>query len=157
MLQSYQQQLAQFNQPLNQISALMSGSQVQMPQFQGYTGQNVSAAPMMQATQDAGQYAQNIYGQQVAAYNSGMQGLGSVLGGAAGMFNFAPMTLSDVRLKSNIVRVGTHPLGIGIYDYDIFGIRARGVMAHEVETVRPSAVMIGPGGFKMVNYGALNV
>lgn len=154
--QNLQQQLAMYNQPLNQISALMSGSQIQMPQFQQYTGQNVTPAPIANATSQMGQYQQNLYGQQVAAQNANTQALGSALGSAAGMFSFAPIALSDVRLKSNIVRVGTHPLGIGIYDYDIFGERTRGVMAHEVETVRPDAVITLPSGYKAVNYGALN-
>jgi len=69
--------------------------------------------------------------------------------GVAGLFN------SDRRLKSNIVRVGTHPLGIGIYEYDIFGERQRGVMADEVESVLPEAVVTRPNGYKMVNYGML--
>jgi len=62
---------------------------------------------------------------------------------------------SDRRLKSNIERVGTHPLGIGIYDYDIGGERQRGVMADEVEQVLPEAVLTRPDGYKMVNYGIL--
>ena len=78
----YQQQLAQYNQPLNQIAALMSGSQIQNPQFQQYTGANVAAAPMYQAAQNQGQYNQNVYGQQMAGYNSMLGGLSS-LGGAA--------------------------------------------------------------------------
>ena len=84
--QNLQQQMALYNQPLNQISALESGSQLQAPQFQGYTGQSVQPAPIANATTQLGQYNQNLYGQQVAAYNSGMQGLGSVLGSAMGMF-----------------------------------------------------------------------
>ncbi|NDF39599.1 MAG: hypothetical protein EB140_11840, partial [Proteobacteria bacterium] len=51
--QSLAQQLALRNQPLNEITALMSGSQVQMPQFQGYTGANVAAAPVFGAAQVA--------------------------------------------------------------------------------------------------------
>ena len=62
---------------------------------------------------------------------------------------------SDRRLKSNIVRVGTHPLGIGIYEYDIFGERQRGVMADEVLKVMPEAVMTADNGYMMVNYGML--
>lgn len=62
---------------------------------------------------------------------------------------------SDRRLKSNIKRVGTHPLGIGIYEYDIFGRRERGVMADEVERAKPAAVVTSYFGIKMVNYGAL--
>lgn len=91
--QNLSQQMALYNQPLNQIAALESGSQIQMPQFQGYSGQNVQAAPVANATTQLGQYNQNLYGQQVASYNSGLQGLGSALGSTAGMFSFAPITL----------------------------------------------------------------
>jgi len=69
----------------------------------------------------------------------------------AGMF-----AMSDVRLKSNIERVGTHPLGVGVYEYDKFGKRERGVMAQEVEQVLPEAVITTPSGYKAVNYGLLN-
>lgn len=63
--------------------------------------------------------------------------------------------LSDRRLKSNIQRVGTHPLGIGIYSYTIFGSPAIGVMADEVERVKPEAVSTGADGYKRVNYALL--
>jgi hypothetical protein len=67
----------------------------------------------------------------------------------------AQAAISDIRLKSKIVRVGTHPLGVGIYEYDIDGRRERGVIAQEVERVLPSAVIEHPDGYKMVDYGAL--
>jgi hypothetical protein len=150
--QSLQQQLALRNQPLNEIAALMSGVQVNMPQFQGYQGANVAAAPIFAGTQAAGDFAQRNYANQVGAYNAKMGLLGQ-LGGAAG--TAAAGFFSDRRLKSNIKRVGTHPLGIGIYEYDIFGELQRGVMADEVETVLPEAVMTHSSGYKMVNYGML--
>lgn len=149
-LQRYQQQLAQYNQPLNQTTALMSGSQIQAPQFQQYQGANISAAPVFQGAQAQGTYNQGIYGQQMAGYNAMLGGVAD-LGGAAmtaGMF-------SDMRLKSNIVKVGEHPRGFGIYEYDIFGRRERGVMAQEVEKVLPAAVTTHPSGYKMVYYGML--
>jgi hypothetical protein len=149
--QALQQQLALYNQPINQAASLMSGSQIQAPQFQQYSGAQIQAAPVANATAQLGQYQQGLYGQQMAGYNAGMQALGSAVGSAAGLY-----AMSDVRLKSNIVRVSTHPLGIGVYEYDIFGQRVRGVMAHEVEAVRPDAVAMHPSGYKMVNYGALN-
>ena len=62
---------------------------------------------------------------------------------------------SDMRLKSNVVRVGTHPLGVGVYDYDIDGHRERGVMAQELLHVLPSAVRVGGDGYLMVNYEVL--
>jgi hypothetical protein len=91
--QALQQQMGLYNQPLNQITALMSGSQIQAPQFQQYQGSNIQAAPIANATSQLGQYNQGIYGQQMAGYNASMQGLGSALGGAAGMFSFAPIAL----------------------------------------------------------------
>ena len=154
--QARQQQLAEQMalraQPLNEIAALMGGSQIQMPQFQGYQGATVAPAPIFGASQAAGNFAQQNYANQVAAYNAQMGGLydlAGTLGGAAiGKY-------SDRRLKSNIVRIGTHPLGIGIYEYDIFGGRERGVMADEVLKVMPEAVMTADNGYMMVNYGML--
>lgn len=63
--------------------------------------------------------------------------------------------LSDIRLKSNIVKVGEHPKGFGIYEYDKFGQRERGVMAQEVEKIMPEAVATHESGYKMVNYSML--
>ena len=83
--QSLDQQLALRNQPLNQITGLMSGSQIQMPQFQGYQGANIAAAPIYQATQDAFQGQMDQYGIRQQAKNnltSGLMSLGGSLGGA---------------------------------------------------------------------------
>jgi len=146
-----QMQLGLYNQPLNQVNALMSASQIQNPTFQAYTGANVNAAPVFQASQQTGQDAQQAYAQQVGAYNARLGAYGAIAG-AAGT---AAAAASDIRLKSKIVRVGTHPLGIGIYEYDIDGRRERGVIAQEVERVLPSAVIEHPDGYKMVDYGAL--
>ena len=156
--QSLAQQLALRNQPINEIGALMSGSQVQMPQFQGYTGANVAAAPVFGAAQAQGDYAQKNYANQMAGYNnqmSGLFGLGGALAGGIGSAGGIAKFFSDRRLKSNIERVGTHPLGIGIYEYDIAGRRERGVMADEVQSVKPEAVSTHESGYKMVNYGML--
>ena len=149
--QSLQQQLALRNQPLNEISGLMGGSQIQMPQFQGYQGANIAPAPIFAGAQAQGQNAMDQYGiasSNVNAQNSGLYGLAGTAG--------AMYMMSDPRLKSDVVRVGTHPLGIGIYEYNIFGNRQRGVMADEVETVMPEAVALHPSGYKMVNYGMIN-
>src|SRR3990167_3907022 len=160
--QALQQQLYQRNLPLNEITALMSGSQIQNPQFQQYQGANINPAPMFNAAQQQAQYNQGLYGLGVGQYNQGLSTLGQL--GSAGMGLYGAMNspwaglsglFSDRRLKSNIVRTGTHSLGIGIYEYDIFGRRERGVMAAEVLTVRPEAVMTHPSGYLMVDYGRL--
>jgi len=148
--QSFQEQAALRAQPLNEIAALMSGSQVQMPQFQGYQGASVAPTPVFAAQQAAAQFAQQNYANQVAAYNAQQGGLYGLAG--AGLYGLAA---SDRRLKSNVIRIGTHPLGIGIYEYDIAGNRQRGVMADELEAVMPEAVYTRPDGYKMVNYGAI--
>lgn len=88
--QQYQRNLSEYNLPLNTLTALQSGSQIQNPQFQAYTGQTIAPAPIANATTLAGNYAQNQYGQNVAANNATTQGLfsiaGSAMGGAAGLY-----------------------------------------------------------------------
>ena len=148
--QSLQQQLALRNQPLNEITGLMGGSQIQMPQFQGYQGSNIAAAPVMAGAQAAGQAAMDQYGIQSSNVNAANAGLYNLAGAGLMAAKF-----SDRRLKSNIEHVGTHPLGIGIYEYDIFGNRERGVMADEVLSVMPNAVSVHPSGFMQVDYGML--
>jgi len=72
---------------------------------------------------------------------------------------------SDKRVKENLVRIGVHPLGIGLYlfDYkpefrDEWGHgRQFGVMAQEVETVLPEAVCNHPDGYRMVDYAMLGI
>jgi hypothetical protein len=138
------------NQPLNEITALMGASQIQNPQFQGYTGANVNAAPVYQAVGDQGNYAMGIYGQRMAARNANVNAIGQAVGTIG-----TAIATSDMRLKSNIQRVGTHANGVGVYEYDIDGHRERGVMAQEVLQVKPEAVTMSDDGFYMVDYGAL--
>lgn len=73
--------------------------------------------------------------------------------------------LSDRAFKDNICRVGTHPLGIGLYLFD-YKVECRdqwghgrqfGVMADEVELVMPQAVTVHPDGYRMVRYGMLGM
>ncbi len=148
--QALAQQAAIRSLPINEISALLSGGQVTVPQFQGYSGVTIAPAPVFQAGQAQDAAAMQRYGIQANQAASNMGGLFNL----AGSLGSAAL-LSDRRLKSNIVRLGTHPLGIGIYAYDIFGERQLGVMADEVEQVKPEAVLTHSSGFKMVNYGAL--
>jgi hypothetical protein len=82
--QSLAQQLALRNQPLNEIAGLMAGSQIQMPQFQGYQGSNIAPAPIFAGAQAAGQSAMDQYG--IASSNVNAQNAGLYnLAGTAGM------------------------------------------------------------------------
>lgn len=131
---------------LNELDALRSGSQVQSPSYQPYTGSQVGQTPVMQATQAQGAANQNIYNQQQSAANANTSGLYG-LGGTA---LTAMMLMSDRRLKSNIVPLA-RVNGVMWYAYDIAGIRARGVMADEV----PHAAIRLPSGYLAVDYGKL--
>jgi hypothetical protein len=82
--QQYQRNLGEYNLPLNTLTALQSGSQIQNPQFQAYTGQTIAPAPIANATTLAGNFAQNQYGQNVAANNATTQGLFSLAGAGLG-------------------------------------------------------------------------
>lgn len=72
-------------------------------------------------------------------------------------------TCSDIRCKENIVRVGTHAGGFGLYMYNYrseFTHRAGagkflGVMAQELLSSRPDAVLLEDSGYYAVNYSAL--
>jgi len=86
---------------------------------------------------------------------------GSLMGDAMTMMQVT----SDRGAKQNIVRIGEHPLGIGLYLFDYKPeFRGRGgagrqfgVMADEVETVIPAAVSTHPDGHKVVNYALLGI
>lgn len=151
MPQTLQLATALRNMPLNELNALRTGSQVTNPQFSSAPQQQTATGPnMLGAASAQGQYDQGLYNAgvgQANSFNSGLMSLGGALGSA--------FILSDIRLKSNITRIGTHPLGIGIYAYDIFGERDIGVMAQEVFHVKPEAVHRHPSGFLMVDYAAL--
>jgi hypothetical protein len=82
--QALAQAIQQRQMPLNEITALMSGSQIQNPQFSSYQGQNVAPTPIANATAQEGQFAQNAYNQQMASANANTSGLYS-LGGSAMM------------------------------------------------------------------------
>jgi len=65
-------------------------------------------------------------------------------------------TLSDERLKKDIVPIGEHK-GYKWYEYSYKweDIRRIGVMAQEVLKIKPEAVIERPDGYLMVNYGGL--
>ena len=152
-----QQQLAQDlalrSQPLQEIIGLMGGSQIQLPQFSGYQGAGVQAAPMFNATQAQYQGALGQSNAQNASNAQAMQGLFG-LGAAALM---APTgTFSDRRLKTDIKHIAKADNGLNIYSYKYVwgGSTQLGYMADEVEKIMPEA--IGEfNGYKTVNYGMI--
>ena len=129
------------NQPINEISALMSGSTMMPPQF---------SAPFQTGIQpvDIAGYIQNAYEAEranSAAKAHGLFGLGAALLGG----------ISDRRLKTDIRRVGQLGGGIPVYAYKLRhnGQSGLGVMADEVRHI-PGAVA-NVGGIDLVDYRAV--
>jgi hypothetical protein len=75
------------------------------------------------------------------------------------------MSASDRRLKHDVVRVGEHPDGYGLYLFRYkqefeaeFGRGRRfGVMADEVEALVPAAIHLRADGYKVVDYSLLGI
>ena len=158
--QAYNQAQTNYNMPLNTLSALRSGSQVQNPTFQNVPQQATTAGADVLGASQMGYNAQmggfNAANAAQSNFNSGLMGLGGTLGAAA--------LISDVRTKENIVPLGWLFKGLPVYEYEYkpewkseagHG-KFIGVMAHEVEQIMPEAVITRLDGYKMVNYGALN-
>ena len=156
--QAFNQEMTKYNMPLNTLSALRSGSQVQNPSFVNSAQQaTTSGADILGAAQMGYNAQMGDFNQKQAAqqnFNQGLMGLGG-----AGI-----MAFSDIRMKENIKQIDWLPNGLPVYSYeykpefkDIAGHgKFVGVMAQEVEMVRPEAVITTSEGYKMVNYGVLN-
>ena len=152
--QALQEQLALRQQPLNELNAIRTGAQPNMPQFQptqyamGAQGPNMSGAAGAQGQWDLGQYNAGVG--QANSFNSGLMNLGGSIGSAWLMG-------SDIRLKRDIKRIANDPRGFGIYDFRYLwsDLWYRGVMAQEVLPVIPDAVVMGSNGYLMVDYGRL--
>ena len=129
---------------LNELNALLTGQQVNMPA-------GMSTAP--NSTANASQPLQAL----TAAQGQGQQSLqggtnwGSALGGLSQVAGAAAM-FSDRRLKKDVV-----PLGGGWYEFEYIwgGGRRIGVMAQELLATRPELVHRHSSGYLMVNYAAL--
>jgi hypothetical protein len=140
-----QEQLTKRNQTVNETSALLNGGQVTSPSFMNVQGQslpNVDYAGMVQSN----------YQNQMAAYQQQMQQQQGLFGGLLGLGS--AFIMSDRDAKKDIKPVGN------VYEFRYKGESADtpkhvGVMAQEIEKIRPDVVKKGADGFRRVNYGAL--
>jgi hypothetical protein len=155
--QAFNQALTRYNLPLNTLSSLRTGAQVQNPSFVNAPQQaTTSGADLLGATGMNFNAQMGGYNAQAAERNNMMQGLFS-LGGAAMM--------SDIRTKENIKQIHWLPNGLPVYEYEyktefkdhpLAGHgKFVGVMAQEVEQMYPQAVTTLDNGYKAVNYGLL--
>lgn len=144
--------LTQRNQPINEITALLSGSQVSQPGYTTTPQTGVAPTDVIGAEQQSLNQANIGFNAAVAqqqGLTSGLFGLGkTALGG---------WMASDLNVKENIEVVGERPDNLHVIDYDYApetGIdgRFRGLVAQEVEKVYPDAVAKSRVGTLTVNY-----
>jgi hypothetical protein len=156
--QAYNQAMTNYNLPLNTLSALRTGAQVQNPSFINAPQQaTTSGADILGASQMGYNAQMGDFNAKQAAQANLNQGIFQ-LGGAAMM--------SDIRTKENIKQVYWLPNGLPVYEFEYKAEfkdhplaghgKFVGVMAQEVEMVQPEAVITNADGYKMVNYGVLN-
>lgn len=147
--QAVQEILTERNQPLNEISALLSGSQVSQPNFINTPQTQVAGTDYQGAVRDN-------YNAQVAAANAKTSSQNAMMGGLFGLAGSVAKVIpwSDRRLKTDIVLVGKLDNGLGVYSYryKAGGPIHIGVMADEVRQVRPEAVVRMQNGFDAVDY-----
>ena len=125
------------NLPLNEIAALLSGSQVNNPEFQQF-GQVGVAAP------DYSGLAMSTYNAKQNAYNQAQANRSQMMGSIFGTIGSigSAVAMSDRRLKTDIKEIGKLPLGIPTYAFKYIGSKLQqfGVMAQDVFKVLPEAV-----------------
>lgn len=139
--QGFQEAFTQYNNPINTISALMSGSQVANPQFTQTPQSNVAGV-------DYTGLVNSNYQSQLQSRNAMMGGL---FGLGAGLVKAIPW--SDVRLKRDIVRIGERK-GLPWYSFRYLWSddTHEGFMAQDAIKIIPEAVHLDPSGFYKVDY-----
>lgn len=134
---------AQRNQPINEITALLSGGQVSSPMFA--TSPVAVQAPIT----DNAAIINSYDNQKMQAWQQNQAALGSMISGLGGLFS-----LSDERAKTDKKRIGTTDDGLGLYQFRYRGSPKVevGLMAQDVKKKKPKAVKTGPDGLMRVNY-----
>lgn len=149
--QAFSEAMATRNQPINEITALLAGSQVSNPATMSGAMPQAGVANV-----DYAGLVQNKYNADMAQYQAKMGGMGGLFGsvlGAAGQAGSFGALFSDRRLKTDIRRVGQTDEGTPIYTYRYVwgGPVQMGVMAQDV----PDAAVMTPSGFLAVDYAEI--
>lgn len=149
--QAVQEALAERNQPINEITALLSGSQVSQPNFVNTPQTQVAGTDYqgaVYASHNAAMQNAQMKQQSQNALMGGLFGLAGSLGGM-GIYKY-----SDRRLKRDIKEVGKLENGQTVYSYRYVdgGPIEIGLMADEVREDQPSAVVRTASGYDAVDY-----
>lgn len=148
--QAMQEALAHRNQPINEISALLSSSQVSQPNF------IPTNMPQIANTDTAGIINAN-YQNQLGAWQANQANAGGLLSGIGSLAG-SLIGLSDDDVKKDKKRIGDVKGEMGLWEFRYKGEpdsqpKHTGLMASEVEKVKPSAVKRGKDGKRRVDYG----
>lgn len=147
--QGMQEAYAARAQPLNEVIGLMSGAQIQQPNF---VNANMPTIP----TTDVGGLINNHYNQQMGAWQQQQAGMGGLISGL-GSLGGSLIGLSDDDAKKDKKKVG-EAKGMGLYEFRYKNEPSSqpkhiGLMASDVEKKKPSAVRRGRDGLRRVDYG----
>lgn len=134
-------------QPINEIIGLMSGSQINQPNF---TNTKMPTIP----TTDVGGLINENYNQQMQQWQAKQGIMGGIMGGVGSLIG-----LSDDKAKKDKERIGDVDGEMGLWkfrykDEPKSQPKHVGLMASEVQKVKPSAVKRGKDGLRRVDYGA---
>jgi hypothetical protein len=143
--------IQQRQEPLNELAAMLTGSQVQQPNFVNTPQQQVQPVDIAGLTYGSANLANQQYAQQLQANSAQTQGLYGLLGAGA---MAGALAWSDRRLKTEIRRIGSWR-GLGLYTWRyVWGVGGVGFMADEVREAYPHAVRRFLG-YDLVDYGRL--
>ncbi|RUV82967.1 tail fiber domain-containing protein, partial [Mesorhizobium sp. M1A.F.Ca.IN.022.07.1.1] len=133
--QAVQEALAQNSAPINNLTALLSGSQVSQPNF---VNANMPTIP----TTDVAGLINTNYNQKLQNWQQQAQSSSDLFGGLFGL-GANVIKYSDRRVKTNVRRVGEFANGLAKYAFEYVwgGGEQIGVMADEVRAFRPHAVI----------------
>lgn len=107
----------------------------------------------------AGGFAQQAAAYQGQAAAAQAKAAGGFFGSLLGIAGAAISIFSDRTLKESIELVKVVEPGLNLYRFKFIGYEDRyvGVMADEVEAIRPDAVTVLDNGLKMVDYAKLGL
>jgi len=172
--QALSEQYSLRNQPINEITALLSQSQVSNPTATNVAQNKIPTTDVAGLINNNFSQSLDAYKQQSTNYNQIVGGLFSAIGSIGGAAAYGA-TKSDVRSKENIHKVGsvfaaapqklaepeskaedrgeTSELPIYTYSYkdDPASIRHLGPMAQDVEKIDPNAVLHDRQGTKYID------
>lgn len=144
--QAYNEARDQYTLPINTTTALLSGSQVQQPNFVNANMPNIP-------TTDTAGIINSNYKQRFDQWQGNQAILGGIMGGVNNL-----ISLSDDKAKKDKKKVGKTKGGLGVYEYRYkgesdSGPKRMGLMASEVETRKPDAIK-RRNGLRYVDYQA---